>query len=157
MCDAEPYNIKTLDEFNNYFYYNRSTTIDYNKWVTCLTTDISSNVNKLNSISNQVNSWKDENTREVTATELNNYSMTLYDADIKYTFSKIFFFIFLAIVYIYFFNLNGIITPIINLYNIIKNKITVDMPLAAEKAIQKMPNISEKVLKNIPKSAEIKT
>ena len=31
------------------------------------------------------------------------------------------------------------------------------MPLAAEKAIQKMPNISEKVLKNIPKSAEIKT
>jgi hypothetical protein len=156
MCDATPYNIKQIDEFNNFYFINKytNTQIDYDKWVTCLTTDISKNVTNLNSISNQINSWKNENENDITAKELNKYSMTLYDADLKYTFSKIFYFIILAIVYIYFFNVIGIITPIMNLFNLVKTKITVDIPLAAEKAIQKMPNVSNK---NMPKSPEIKT
>jgi spore maturation protein SpmB len=72
--------------------------------------------------------------------------MTLYQSDLKYTFSKIIFFIILAIVYIYFFRVNGIIEPIMKLFNYAKTKITVDMPL-----------VTEKVIKNIPKVPEIKT
>ena len=156
MCDATPYNIKKMDDFNNFFVINKynDIPIDYEKWVTCLRTDITNNVTNLNGISDKINNWKSENENDITAKELNNYSMTLYDADLKYTFSKIFYFIILAIVYIYFFNVSGITTPIMNLFNFMKNKITVDIPLAAEKAIQKIPNISDK---NIPKSPEIKT
>jgi hypothetical protein len=145
-----------MDDFNNFFVLDKynNTPIDYDKWVTCLTTDISKNVTNLNGISDQINSWKSENENDITAKELNNYSMTLYEADLKYTFSKIFYFIILAIVYIYFFKVNGIITPIMNLFNLVKTKITVDIPLAAEKAIQKLPTVSDK---NIPKSPEIKT
>jgi hypothetical protein len=165
MCDAEPYNIKTLNRFNNYFNFNEGDVIDlttkqridYEQWARCLKTDISTNVTNLNTISTQINSWKTDKKNDDTATELNNYSMTLYEADLKYTFSKIFFFIILAIVYIYFFKVNGIITPIINLFNFMKNKITVDIPLAAEKAIQKLPNVPEKAIKNMAKVPEIKT
>lgn len=155
MCDATPYNIKKMDDFNNFFVLDKynNTPIDYDKWVTCLSNDIRTNVTNLNGISDQINSWKSENENDITAKELNNYSMTLYEADLKYTFSKIFYFIILAIVYIYFFNVNGIITPIMNLFNLVKTKITVDIPLAAEKAIQKLPTVE----KNIPKSPEIKT
>ena len=46
----------------------------------------------------------------------------------------------------YFFKVNGIIEPIMKLFNFIKTKITVDLPLA-----------SEKVIKNMPKVPEIKT
>ena len=114
MCDATPYNIKKMDDFNNFFVINKynDIPIDYEKWVTCLSTDITNNVTNLNGISDKINNWKSENENDITAKELNNYSMTLYDADLKYTFSKIFFFIILAIVYIYFFNVNGIIEPI---------------------------------------------
>jgi hypothetical protein len=155
MCDATPYNIKKMDDFNNFFVINKynDIPIDYEKWVTCLRTDITNNVTNLNGISNKINNWKSENENDITAKELNNYSMTLYDADLKYTFSKIFYFIILAIVYIYFFNVSGITTPIMNLFNFMKTKITVDIPLAAEKAIQKIPTV-EKI---IPKSPEIKT
>ena len=155
MCDATPYNIKKMDDFNNFFVINKynDIPIDYEKWVTCLRTDITNNVTNLNGISDKINNWKSENENDITAKELNNYSMTLYDADLKYTFSKIFYFIILAIVYIYFFNVSGITTPIMNLFNFMKTKITVDIPLAAEKAIQKIPTV-EKI---IPKSPEIKT
>ena len=40
------------------------------------------------------------------------------------------------------------------LFNLVKTKITVDIPLAVEKATQKIPNVSEKVLKNIPNVTE---
>ena len=105
MCDATPYNIKKMDDFNNFFVINKynDIPIDYEKWVTCLRTDITNNVTNLNGISDKINNWKSENENDITAKELNNYSMTLYDADLKYTFSKIFYFIILAIVYIYFF------------------------------------------------------
>jgi len=144
-----------MDDFNNFFVINKynDIPIDYEKWVTCLRTDITNNVTNLNGISDKINNWKSENENDITAKELNNYSMTLYDADLKYTFSKIFYFIILAIVYIYFFNVSGITTPIMNLFNFMKTKITVDIPLAAEKAIQKIPTV-EKI---IPKSPEIKT
>ena len=168
MCDVSPYNINSIDEYNTFFFENKytGTPIDYKRWEKCLNKNIKENVKNLKKIGKQINNWKSENENDITAKELNNYSMTLYDADLKYTFSKIFFFIVLAIVYIYFFNVNGIIEPIKKLFNLVKTKITVDIPLAADKALQKIPNVSEKVknitnvtekIKNIPKTPEIKT
>ena len=147
MCDAKPYNIKTMDEYN--FYFNEPTNskaIDYNRWLKCLWDDINKTNIDLSNIDTQITNWSTDKANDDTATELNNYSMTLYQADLKYTFSKIIFFIILAIVYIYFFKVNGIIEPIMKIFNFMKTKITVDLPLA-----------SEKVIKNMPKVPEIKT
>jgi hypothetical protein len=147
MCDEQPYNIKTMEDYTAYFKVPSNTRdIDYNKWLKCLWDDINTTNIDLSNIDTKITNWKEDHSNDVTATELNNYSMTLYQSDLKYTFSKIIFFIILAIVYIYFFKVNGIIEPIMKLFNYAKTKITVDMPLA-----------TEKVIKNIPKVPEIKT
>ena len=164
-CIEAPYNIRTTAAFNRYYELNGGNVIDtthtpnvdidYDKWKQCITDDINKNNIDMNTLNTQAVNWSNDHDMDDTATELNNYSMTLYDADLKYTFSKIFFFIILAIVYIFFFKVNGIITPIIALFVFIKQKIMVDLPLAAEKVVKKMPNVAEKVLpENIPKVPE---
>ena len=68
MCDATPYNIKKMDDFNNFFVINKynDIPIDYEKWVTCLRTDITNNVTNLNGISDKINNWKSENENDIT-------------------------------------------------------------------------------------------
>jgi hypothetical protein len=135
-----------MEDYTAYFKVPSNPRPDYNKWLKCLWDDINKTNKDLSNIDTKIKNWKEDQSNDVTATELNNYSMTLYQSDLKYTFSKIIFFIILAIVYIYFFKVNGIIEPIMKLFNFVKTKITVDMPLA-----------TEKVIKNIPKVPEIKT
>ena len=54
--------------------------------------------------------------------------MYIYNNDLNYTFGKILFFIVLIITYIYFFKVTGIIAPIMNLINYIKEKLTTELP-----------------------------
>jgi hypothetical protein len=154
-CTERPYNIRTNDDLNSFYSSNNGNInriestyvpIDYPRWLTCIWNDINKDNIDVSNINTQILNWNIDHDNDTTATELNNYSMTLYEADLKYTFSKIIFFIILAIVYIYFFKVNGIVTPIITLFGVMKQKIMVDIPLAAEKAIKKMPNVAEKVL-----------
>jgi hypothetical protein len=146
MCDEKPYNIKTMDEYTSYIAVPSNPTPDYDKWLKCLWDDINKTNADLKNTNARIANWTIDKSKDDTATELNNYSMTLYKADLKYTYSKIIFFIILAIVYMYFFKVNGIIEPIITLFNFAKTKIMVDLPLA-----------TEKIVKNIPKVPEIKT
>jgi hypothetical protein len=146
MCDEKPYNIKTMEEYTAYIDVPSNPTPDYDKWLKCLWDDINKTNADLKNTNAQIANWKIDKANDDTATELNNYSMTLYQSDLKYTFSKIIFFIILAILYMYFFKVNGIIEPIMILFNFVKTKITVDLPLA-----------TEKIVKNIPKVPEIKT
>jgi len=157
MCDASPYNIKTSDGYSNYINdpYNTSP-IDYNKWLKCLWDDINKKNIDLSNVDTQIHNWDIDRANEDTATELNNYSMTLYQSDLKYTFGKILFFIILAILYMYFFKVNGIIEPIMKIFTFMKTKITVDIPNAAEKTLKNVPKVAEKVKENI-KVPEIKT
>jgi len=155
MCDAEPYSIKTSDGYTNFINKNNGP-IDYNLWLKCLWADIDKTNIDLSNVNTQISNWNIDRVNDDTATELNNYSMTLYQSDLKYTFSKIIFFIILAIVYMYFFKVNGIIEPIMKLFNYIKTKFMVDIPNAADKAIKNVPKVAEKIKENI-KVPEIKT
>ena len=155
MCDAAPYNIKTTNEYNDYMSTNTSS-IDYNKWLKCLWAEMDKTNTDLSNVSAQISNWDIDRANDDTATELNNYSMTLYQADLKYTFSKIIFFIILAIVYMYFFKVNGIIEPFMKIFNFMKTKIMIDIPNAADKVIKNAPKVAEKIKENI-KVPEIKT
>jgi hypothetical protein len=155
MCDAAPYNITTTNGYNDYMSANPSS-IDYNQWLKCLWAEMDKTNIDLSNVNTQIRNWDIDRANDDTATELNNYSMTLYQSDLKYTFSKIIFFIILAIVYIYFFKVNGIIEPIMKIFNFMKTKITVDIPNAADKVIKNAPKVAEKIKENI-KVPEIKT
>ena len=144
MCEEEPYSIKTMERYSNYFSTpSNSQPIDYNQWLKCLWADVNKTNIDLSNIDTQITNWNQDHSDDVTATELNNYSMTLYQADLKYTFSKIIFFIILAIVYMYFFKVNGLIEALMKIFNFIKTKIMVDIPLATEKVIKNMPKVPE--------------
>jgi len=144
MCDTPPYNIEKIEDYEQYFTDDStSKAIDYNRWLKCLWDDINKKNIDLANIDKQITNWSNDKSNDDTATELNNYSMALYQADLKYTFGKIIFFIILVIVYIYFFKVNGIIEPILKLLNFMKTKITVDLPLATEKVIKNMPKVPE--------------
>ena len=120
-CQEEPYNIDTLHNF--YSYKKSHPTInedDVNKWIKCVATK-NTNVITIDEYKTIINNNK-------TSEELNNYSMYIYNNDLNYTFGKILFFIVLAITYMYFFKVTGIIAPIMNLINYTKDKITTELP-----------------------------
>lgn len=157
MCDTAPYNITTPDGYTNYFNEPYNTLqIDYNQWLKCLWDNVNTTNVDLTNINTQISNWDIDRANDDTATELNNYSMTLYQSDLKYTYGKIIFFIILVIVYMYFFKVNGIIEPIMKIFTFIKTKIMVDIPNAAEKTLKNAPKVVEKVKENI-KVPEIKT
>jgi len=120
-CQEEPYNIDTLHNF--YSYKKSHPTInedEVNQWIKCVATQ-NSNVITRDEYKTIINNNK-------TSEELNNYSNYIYNNDLNYTFGKILFFIVLAITYMYFFKVTGIIAPIMNLINYTKDKITTELP-----------------------------
>ena len=147
-CSDYPYNITDSKTFNNYItninYINNTdpsnNVIDFSLWNKCITTQknvahVDLNLGSINTLLNTYNI--DEQIRSDTANESNNYSMTLFQNDIYYTYAKIVFFIILICSYIYFFRVNGIIQPIMNLFNFVKTKIIVDLPKTADKILAK--------------------
>ncbi len=132
-CSDYPYNINDFNTFNEYIdtvdYSNNN--IDFSLWQSCVSRqkDISHvdlNLASINTILNTYNIA--EQNRTDTANELNKYSMTLFQNDIYYTYGKILFFIILIGAYLYFFRINGIIQPIMNLFNGIKTSMTDTLP-----------------------------
>jgi hypothetical protein len=163
-CLDNPYNINNLDNFETYIdsvdYTNKE--IDFEFWQKCITKqkDISHvdlNLSSINTILNKYNIEEQE--RVDTANELNTYSLTLFQNDIYYTYGKIVFFIILICSYIYFFRINGIIQPIMNLFNFVKTKVMVDLPNTATKILdKKIPKEKANSIKtNSIKTNSIKT
>ena len=147
-CSDYPYNISDFNTFDSYITnvnYNNNVdssnnVLNFSLWNTCLNkktinSHYDLNISSINTILNKYNIA--ENTRNDTANELNNYSMTLYKNDLYFTYGKTFFFIILICSYVYFFRINGIIEPIFNLFNIIKTKIVVDLPKTAGNMLDK--------------------
>jgi hypothetical protein len=114
--------------------------IDFSLWQQCITqkkdqNHVDLNLDSINTILNTYNI--EEQTRNDTANESNKYSMTLFQNDMYYTYGKIVFFIILVCAYVYFFKVNGIIEPIMNLFNSVKTKVMVDLPKSAGKILEK--------------------
>ena len=141
-CLDNPYNINNLDNFESYIDnvdYNNNN-IDFVFWKKCITKqkDISHVELNLSSINTILNTYNiEEQNRVDTANETNAYSLTLFQNDVYYTYGKIVFFIILIGSYIYFFRINGIIQPIMNLFNFVKTKVMVDLPNTATKILDK--------------------
>lgn len=124
-CQEEPYNITSLQGF--YSYKNNNPTItdaSINLWIKCIATN--TGIPDIREYKKLINDNK-------TSEELNNYSMYIYNNDLNYTIGKLLFFIVLIITYIYFFKITGIVTPIMNLFEFIKNKITTELPKIQKK------------------------
>ena len=173
-CSDYPYNKLDVSSFNEYIpnidydtYKDSSNNIiDFEFWQKCITTqkDISHVDLNLASINTLLNTYNiDEQTRNDTANESNNYSMTLFQNDMYYTYGKIIFFIILIGSYIYFFRINGIIEPIMKIFNVVKTKIMVDLPKTADKILakkiprQKTNAIPKPVNANLTKTNSAKT
>jgi hypothetical protein len=136
-CSDYPYNKLNLQSFDEYInsinYKNRidvsNNLIDFEFWRQCILTkqnvsQFALNADTIDSILNKYNI--DEQNKIDTANESNNYSMTLYQNDIYYTYAKIVFFIILICSYIYFFRITGIIEPIKELFNFAKTKLSLN-------------------------------
>jgi len=121
-CNSIPNNIINITEANNYIETHDE--INYNDWLTCLNNTILNNLQDSTEL-------KEININNDTANESNTYSLYLYNNDLNYTYSKIFFFVILVITYGYFFKLSNIPTIMVTLYNNIKDKIIV--PTIAKK------------------------
>ncbi len=116
-CNTEPYNIDNMNNLQTYFSLNKDiTNIDYNTWLGCLNKKMFSDVSE-----NILNTYKLIYDNNELSKEVNNYSNYIYNTDLMYTYFKIFLFIILGIVYLYFFKITGI--PITNLVNVVKEKI----------------------------------
>jgi len=116
-CNTEPYNIDNMNNLQTYFSLNKDVTdIDYNTWLSCLNKKMFSDENE-----NILNTYKLIYDNNELSKEINNYSNYIYNTDLMYTYFKIFLFIILGIVYLYFFKITGI--PITNLVNVVKEKI----------------------------------
>jgi len=167
-CDSAPYNIDNFNSFTSYIqdvnYLNNthsvgseSTVIDFDKWKKCIADKkLSKNVDKnLASINTILGGYNiSEQTRTDTANELNKYSMTLYQNDIYYTYSKFFMFVVLIFSYIYFFRMNGIIEPIMKLFNIVNTQINGVVSKITEKKIPvQKPKVQKPIVQptNAPK------
>ena len=133
-CLDYPYNKLNLQSFDEYInsvdYKNKidasNNLINFEFWRQCILTkqnvsQVALNADTIDSILNKYNI--DEQNKIDTANESNNYSMTLYQNDIYYTYAKILFFIILICSYIYFFRITGIIEPIKELFNSAKSKL----------------------------------
>ena len=153
-CSDYPYNKLDVSSFNEYIANNdfsnniisntykdsNNNIIDFSFWKTCITKqkDISHVDLNLASINTLLDTYNiDEQIRTDTANESNNYSMTLFQNDIYYTYGKIIFFIILIGSYIYFFRITGILEPIMKLFNFVKTKVMVDLPKTADKILAK--------------------
>ena len=147
-CSNYPYNIFDLSTFDKYKLDidpitstdSSNNIIDFSFWQTCIT--IQKNVAhydlNLGSINTLLNTYNiNEQIRTDTANESNNYSMTIFQNDIYYTYCKIVFFIILIGSYIYFFRITGILEPIMKLFNLVKTKIMVDLPKTTDKILAK--------------------
>lgn len=76
------------------------------------------------SLNNLLNNYETSKIGAITASEMNNNTKTLYQVDLYYTIGKSFLFICLFATYFYFFKITGIIEPIKNGINLVKNKVT---------------------------------
>lgn len=141
-CSDDPYNINDSNDFKSYIdsvdYSDNQ--IDFIFWQQCIATKkdashVDLNLSSINTILNKYNI--DEQIRNDTANETNAYSITLFQNDLYYTYCKIIFFIILICSYIYFFRINGIVEPIMKLFNFLKTKIMVDLPKQADKILEK--------------------
>jgi hypothetical protein len=150
-CSTYPYNINEMNTFNEYItnvnYIDNvdasNNIIDFSLWQKCISKQkknkhVDLNLDSINTILNTYNI--EEQTRNDTANESNKYSMTLFQNDIYYTYGKIVFFIILIGAYMYFFKVNGIMEPIMNLFNSVKTKVMVDLPKSAGKILEKKAN-----------------
>ena len=169
-CSDYPYNKLDVSSFNEYIANNdfsnniisntykdsNNNIIDFSFWKTCITKqkDISHVDLNLASINTLLDTYNiDEQIRTDTANESNNYSMTLFQNDIYYTYGKIIFFIILIGSYIYFFRITGILEPIMKLFNFVKTKVMVDLPKTADKILaKKIPKQKTNAIPN-PKPA----
>ena len=138
-CSDYPYNKLDLQSFDQYInsinYKNNidfsNNLIDFEFWQKCILKqqDISHVELNKNSINTIINTYNiDELNRTITANDSNDYSMEIFQNDIYYTYAKIVLFIILICSYIYFFRISGIIGPIMALFNLVKMKISVNMP-----------------------------
>jgi len=158
-CLDDPYNINDTDDFKSYIdsvdYSDNQ--IDFVFWKKCITEqkDISHVELNLSSINKILNTYNIEEQNKVdTANETNAYSLTLFQNDLYYTYGKIVFFIILIGSYIYFFRINGIIQPIMNLFNFAKTKVMDNLPNTTTKILdKKIP----KEKNNLTKTNSIKT
>jgi len=74
-------------------------------------------------LNNLINNYSDNKEKAISASEMNNNTKTLYQKDLYYTYGKIFFFILLAGCFYYFFKLSGILEPIKNIVEKVKDKV----------------------------------
>ena len=139
-CSDYPYNKLDLPSFDQYInnnvnYINNidfsNNLIDFEFWQKCILKqqDISHVELNKNSINTIIKTYNiDELNRTITANDSNDFSMQIFQNNIYYTYAKIVLFIILICSYIYFFRISGIIGPIMALFNLVKMKISVNMP-----------------------------
>ena len=142
-CTTEPNNIITMNQYTKYTSNNTLTTEQLQNMLVCINNKITKDENNpnLNNIS-LIDNYNLINNDNETSTEMNNYSLYLYNNDLIYTYSKIILLFILAGVYFYFFKITGI-----NLNTIIDT---------AKKTMDELPNIKKQIENKITNPDKLK-